>query len=268
MQLRRYGYNPARINHIFISHLHGDHVFGLFGLLSSMGMLGRKKDLHLYGPEALRDLLRHHLQYFGPLPYALKVHSPGNTADDLIYEDKHLEVRRIPLKHSTVSFGYVFREKAGLLNIRKEQIQRYGIGLEDILAIKGGNDYLDSSGRVVPNSELTHPPYRARSYAYLSDTVYDPGLVPFVEGIDLLFHESTFESRDEALAKKTMHSTAKQAASIARDAGVGRLLLGHFSGRYKNLDQMEAEAKEVFPNTTLVRDGDCYSLPRERRTIK
>ncbi|MEZ5072468.1 MAG: ribonuclease Z [Bacteroidales bacterium] len=264
MQLRRYGKNPARIHHIFISHLHGDHVFGLFGLLSTMGLMGRTQPLHLYGPEALRDLLQDHLRMFGPLPFPYVVHGPGNTAGPVVYEDKNLEVRRLPLRHRTITFGYLFREKHPLLNIRTDKIQEHGLSRAEIWQAKQGHDIGRSGGAVLSNGELTLPPYHARSYAYISDTAHMPGLAEELKGVDLLYHEATFMDKDSRLAAETGHSTASQAASLARDAGAGRLLLGHFSSRYRDLSGMAEEARSVFPATDLVTDGEVDSLPRRR----
>jgi ribonuclease Z len=254
---------PARFHHIFISHLHGDHVFGLFGLLSSMGMMGRQVPVNLYGPARLKDLMELYLEYF-PLPFTLHFHSPESSESDLIYEDEKITVNAIPLKHRTRTYGYLFREKKRLLNIRKEKIEELGLGIADMVRIKQGKDFVTSGGKVVPNRELTLPPYRQRSYAYISDTLYDPSLAAQVRGTDLLFHEATFAGSDEKLAGETMHATARQAATLARDAGVGRLLIGHFSTRYKDPGLLVEEAREIFPRTDGVNDGDRYSIPLER----
>jgi ribonuclease Z len=264
VQLRRFGYNPVRIHHIFISHLHGDHVFGLFGLLSTMGMLGRKAMLHLYGPAALGDLLRQHLGFFGSLPYEYLCHVPENEAGAIIFADAKLEVRSIPLKHRTETYAYLFREKARPLNLRKEMIPRYKLGIEDMARIKEGRDHVLGDGRIIPNHELTLPPFHRRSYAYVSDTVYDPAIAEEIASVDLLFHEATFASRDEKLARETLHSTAAQAATIAGKAGAGKLLIGHFSSRYKDSSLLLHEAQAIFPHTEAVQDGDKHSLPLER----
>ena len=234
MQIRRFGYNLSRIHHIFISHLHGDHVFGLFGLLSSMGMLGRKVPLHLYGPERLKLVIGDHLKVFGPLPYEVVIRSPGEELHGFLYQDDRITVSAIPLKHRTTTFGYLFREKRKLLNMSKEAIARYRLGIEEIARAKRGEDLVLPDGTLLPNHLLTLPPYRPRSYAYISDTLFDPGLADAVRGVDLLFHEATFSGKDERLAAETFHSTATQAAFIAREAGAGQLLIGHFSSRYRD----------------------------------
>lgn len=264
IQLRKFGLNPARIHHIFISHLHGDHVYGLFGLLSTMGMMGRKVPLHLYGPVRLKEMMNQHLSFFGQLPFELLFFAPDTESDSAIYEDEKLTVTPIPLKHRTPTFGYLFREKKKLLNVRKEQIESYGLGIADVVKIKQGEDHVLPDGRTVPNARLTLPPYHPRSYAYISDTLYDPELLPKIREVDLLFHEATFLEKDKKLAAETKHTTAAQAATLARDAKVGRLLIGHFSSRYKDYGLLEAEARDIFSPTQGVNDGEVYSLPLER----
>jgi ribonuclease Z len=264
MQLRKFGINLSRIHHIFISHLHGDHVFGLYGLLSSLGMMGRRNPLYLYGPERLEEMIRSHLQFFGPLPFELSFHHPGPVREENLYEDDKITVNAVPLKHRTKTFGYLFREKKRLLNVRKEAIREYGLGIADLVRIKQGEDITRPDGSVIDNQLLTLPPYRPRSFAYISDTLFDRELVDRIRNVDLLFHEATFSGRDEKLALETYHSTAPQAAQIAREAGVGQLLIGHFSSRYKDHSILVEEAREIFLNTAGVTDGDVYSLPQER----
>jgi len=264
IQLRKFGLNPARIHHIFISHLHGDHVYGLFGLLSTMGMMGRTIPLNLYGPLRLKEMMEQHLSFFGNLPFELHFHFPDPDSSLCIYEDDKLSVLPIPLKHRTLTFGYLFREKKKLLNVRKDQIEKYGIGIADIVRIKQGEDFTTADGSVIPCASLTLPPYRQRSYAYISDTVFDPDLVHRIRKVDLLFHEATFSEKDAKLASETKHSTAAQAAKLAKLAEVEKLLIGHFSSRYRDHSLLEEEAKAIFHNTRGVNDGDIYSLPLER----
>jgi ribonuclease Z len=264
MRLKKFGLNPARIHHIFISHLHGDHVFGLFGLLSTLGMMGRKVPLHLYGPLALSELMAYYSRYFGPLPFELIFASPAES-EEFIYENDRITVTAIPLKHRTQTFGYLFREKSRPLNVIKEQIDFYGLGLADVVKAKRGEDFVTESGERIANSRLTLPPYQRRSYAYISDTAFDPGLSEKVHGVNLLFHEATFAEKDKKLAAQTLHSTASQAATIARDAGVNKLLIGHFSTRYKDTARLEEEAREIFSHTIGVNDGDVYSVPLRRQ---
>jgi ribonuclease Z len=264
MQLRKFGHNPGRIHHIFISHLHGDHVFGLFGLLSTLGMMGRSLPLNLYGPENLKEMMEHHFAFFGRLPFALQFHSPDPSGEVFIYEDEKLTVTPLALSHRTMTYGYLFREKKRLLNLRKDRIEAFGLGIADMVKVRQGADYMSAGGKLIPNSELTFPPYRQRSYAYISDTVFDPQLAGRIRDVDLLFHEATFSDKDEKLAKQTLHSTSRQAAEIARKAGVKKLLIGHFSSRYKDHGPLVEEARLVFSATDGVNDGDVYSVPLER----
>jgi len=263
MRLKKYGLNLARIHHICISHLHGDHVFGLFGLLSSLGMMGRKVPLHLYGPPALSDLMVQYGHFFGPLPFELVIKSPTES-EAFIYENDKITITAIPLKHRTQTYGYLFREKARPLNVIKEQIETVGLGMADVVKVKRGEDFVTEDGEFIPNQRLTLPPYRRRSYAYLSDTAFDSALADQVRGVDLLFHEATFAEKDKKLATQTLHSTAAQAATIASMAGAKKLLIGHFSTRYKDPIQLVEEAREIFTPTVGVNDGDRYSIPLKR----
>jgi ribonuclease Z len=264
IQLRKFGTSPGRIHHIFISHLHGDHVFGLFGLFSTMGMTGRSSTLHLYGPDRLKEMMDQHLFIFGPLPFGLEIHRADPSGRSPVFEDEKITVTSIPLKHRTQTFGFIFREKKKALNLRKDRIEAYGLGIADMARIKGGDDFITGDGKVVPNHELTYPPYRQRSYAYISDTLFDPDLAGHIRKVDLLFHEATFDHHDEKLAAETYHSTSRQAATIAKQAEVGKLLIGHFSSRYKDHAHLVEEAREVFEPTEGVNDGDVYPIPLER----
>lgn len=262
IQLRRFRLSPARINHIFISHLHGDHVFGLFGLISSLGLMGRKAILNLYGPEGLEEMVRVHLRFFGTLPFELCFHVAREK--EVIYQDSKTEVIPVRLMHRADTFGYLFREKPRLLNVDKSKIGHYGLGVEDIKKIKEGKDHLLGDGTVVPNDALTLPPLRQRSYAYISDTAYIPEIAEQIRGVDLLFHEATFLEKDADLARQTFHSTARQAALVAKAAGAGKLLLGHFSTRYRSDDLFLAEARAVFPESVAVNDGDRFRVEQHR----
>jgi len=265
MRLKKFGLNPARIHHIFISHLHGDHVFGLFGLLSTLGMMGRKVPVHLYGPHTLEELMDYYSRFFGPLPFELIFKSPQED-EDFIFESDKITVTAIPLKHRILAFGYLFREKSKPLNVIKKQIEAYGLGIADVVKVKRGEDFITKSGELIPYSRLTLPPFHRRSYAYISDTVYDPSLADRVKGVDLLFHEATFSEKDKKLAAQTLHSTAAQAATLAKKAGVQKLLIGHFSTRYRDPAVLEDEAKEIFTHTIGVKDGDLYSVPLKRQS--
>lgn len=263
IRLRQFGINPSKIQHIFISHLHGDHVFGLFGLLSTLGMMGRKLPLHLYGPQALEEYMQSYYGIFGPLPFELVITSPAEDMD-FIFESEKLSIKAIPLKHRTPAYGYLFKEKQKPLNVIKEQIGAYGLGIADLVKVKRGEDFITESGQVIPNNQLTLPPFHQRSYAYLSDTMFKPELAEQVKGADLLFHEATFSEKDKKLAALTQHSTAREAATLAKLAGAKKLLIGHFSSRYKDPSLLENEAKEIFEESFAVNDGDIYSVPAER----
>lgn len=265
IQLRRFGINPARINHIFISHLHGDHLFGLFGLFSSYTLLGRKNDLHVYAHKNLEVTLDHYRRYFGEgMTYQIVFHPFVAVKQMEIYSDKHMTVELLPLRHSVPVAGFIFREKPRLLNLRKEAIEKYNLGIREIRRIKEGMDLIGPANEIVPNAELTLPPFKPRSYAFCTDTSFFAKLVPILSGIDMLYFEATFSEKDKKLAKITGHSTAAQAATLAKRAGVGKLLIGHFSTRYKSINGLLKEAREIFPETYAVADGDKYELVQER----
>lgn len=265
IQLRKFRVRFGRINHVFISHIHGDHVFGLFGLISSFRLMGRERPLHIYGPDPLGEMLADHMRYFrSEKSFELVIHAidPENPAT--VYEDKLLMVGSIPLKHRVPTCGYLFREKPHERNILKDKVEQYDIPVREIIRIKNGSDYTGPDGKLVPNSELTLPPYRQRSYAYCSDTLFDASIADHIRGVDLLYHEATFSASDSALAESTAHSTSEQAAEIARKAGAGKLLLGHFSSRYKDIKHIEEEARKIFPDTFAVNDGDLFEVNQER----
>jgi len=265
IQLRRYKLRFARINRVFISHIHGDHVFGIFGLFSSFQLLGRKHELHVYGPGELMELVKFYEKYFGTeQSYRIKVHPLGYNRKMLIYEDDRIEVYSFPLKHRVPTCGFLFREKQADLNLRKEAIDKYKPGIENIHKIKKGGDFLADDGSTIPNANLTLPPWKPRSYAYCSDTSFDPELAEILKGVDLLYHEATFARADEELAIATGHSSTDQAAKIALDSHAGKLLIGHFSARYKSPGILLDEAKEIFTNTVAVNDGDVFELERVR----
>jgi ribonuclease Z len=229
-----------------------------------MGMMGRHAAVSLYGPVPLQEMMEQHLSFFGPLPFELRFQCMQSDWEGPIFEDEKLTVLPILLKHRTLTFGYLFREKQRALNVRKDRIRQYGLGIADLVKVKLGEDHVDGQGRVIPNRELTLPPYRQRSYAYVSDTAFDPSLAQQLRNVDLLFHEATFSKRDEKLALQTLHSTSVQAATLAKLSGAEKLLIGHFSNRYKDHDHLVEEAREIFPDTDGVNDGDTYSVPLRR----
>lgn len=256
IQLRKFKLKFQRINHIFISHLHGDHYLGLIGLLSSMHLLGRTVDLNLYCPPELEEIIEvqfKHSQTY--LRFKIVYHHHKYIANDLIFEDNKVEVRTILLNHRIPCCGFLFTEKPLLANISKEIIQKYQIPVEQILAIKGGADFITSEGELISNSQLVSNKFKPRSYAYCSDTCYDERIIEVIKGVDLLYHEATFLNEMLPRAKETFHSTALQAATIAQKAEVHQLMIGHYSARYRDLQPLLDEAQTVFSNTILSIEG-------------
>ena len=252
MQLRRCHARFTKLSHVFISHLHGDHCFGLIGMISTFGLLGRTATLHVHGPEALGDMLRQQIQFFcRDLGYEVKFYPVDTAVHQVIYEDRSLTVESLPLCHRLPTCGFLFREKLALPHIRRVMIDFYGIPQSQINNIKNGDDWLTADGETVPNDRLVTPADAPRSYAYCSDTRYMPELVPLLEGVSTLYHESTYGDDNRLLAEKYNHSTASDAARVARDAHVRQLLLGHYSSRYDDEQVLLKEASDIFPNTLL-----------------
>lgn len=261
MQLRRSRIHFAKINAIFISHLHGDHCFGLLGLLSTFGMLGRTNKLKVYAPMSYELLFKQQVEFFMQgLEYEIEFVPVDTEKHEVIYEDKSLTVESIPLCHRMPCCGYLFREKPTLPHIRRDMIDYYEIPISQINNIKNGADWTTPDGDVIPNERLVEPADPVRSYAYCSDTKYLPKLHELVEGVSVLYHESTYTAEHQDRAKLYYHSTAEQAAMVARDAHVGKLLLGHYSARYNNEDVLLKEAKQVFENSYLSKEGLCFKI--------
>lgn len=259
MRRSRVGFN--KVMAIFISHIHGDHCFGLIGMLSSFGLLGRTMPLSIYGPKELGPILDTLLTTFcNDFDYEIKFHAVDTTRQEVVYEDRSLTVETIPLKHRLPCAGYLFREKPTLPHIRRDMIDFYRIPISQINNIKNGASWTDEEGNLIPNSRLTRPADPPRSYAYCSDTCYLPGLADMLKGVTCLYHESTYADEDEDKAQKYFHSTARQAAMVARDAGVGRLLLGHYSSKYNTEDVLLQQAKEVFAESSLTSEGMVVTL--------
>ena len=256
IQLRKFKLKFQRINHIFISHLHGDHYLGLIGLLSSMHLLGRTVDLHLYCPAELEEIIQVQLKHSQTtLRFNIVYHPHKFISNDLIFEDSKVEVRTILLNHRIPCCGFLFTEKPLLANISKETLQKYHIPADQIVAIKGGADFITPEGEVIPNYKIVTNKMKPRSYAYCSDTCYDERIVEVIKGVDLLYHEATFLNEMLPRAKETYHSTALQAATIAKKAEVHQLMIGHYSARYKDLQPLLDEAQTVFSNTVLSIEG-------------
>lgn len=261
LKLRGASQSFQRIGHIFISHLHGDHYLGVQGLLSTMHLLGRTKAIHLYAHEDLQVITEHQLRlsksYFR---FPLIWHKLDYSGINLIADLKHLEVYSFPLKHGIATCGFLLREKPKLRNIIPERITEYNIPIARIRQVKAGADLVLESGEVIPNAQLTRDPLPPRSYAYCSDTAFTEQTAEYVHGVDLLYHESTFLQAQHARAVQTKHSTAIEAATVAKLAGVGQLLLGHFSARYKQIDDFQREAAQVFARSVLSVEGITYPI--------
>lgn len=261
IQMNRYKIKFHRINHIFISHLHGDHYLGLVGLLSTMHLQGRLMDLHIYCQEPLKEIIDIQLKYSETnLRFPLHYHFLDPKKSELIYDDETLQVRTIILNHRIPCTGFLFNEKSGLRKLIKEKLYEYQIPVSYFQELKNGKDFVTPEGIKIPNAEITIPPKIPRSYAFCSDTCYDESIIPFLENVDLLYHEATFLSDKLERAIETFHTTAAQAGLIAKKAKAKRLIIGHFSARYKSLYPLLEEAKEVFSQTTLAIEGDRFKI--------
>ena len=261
IQLRRARIHFSKIIAVFISHLHGDHCFGLPGMISTFGMTGRTAPLHIYAPAAFEPILEQTLSFFCQgLEFKVVFHAVDTTQNKVVYEDRSLTVETIPLQHRIDCCGYLFREKPILPHIRRDMIDFYKIPISQINNIKAGADWVTAEGEVIANSRLTTPAEPARSYAYCSDTRYIKTLHELVKGVSTLYHESTYSAEDAERARLYWHSTSQDAAKVARDASVGKLLLGHFSARYNNESQLLEEAKEIFPNSYLTCEGATFDI--------
>lgn len=262
IQLRRFKFKIQRVDHIFISHLHGDHFFGLPGLLGSMHLLGREKVLHIYSPPGLEEIIKtinYHSKTF--LKYEVVFHTINKENErKIIFEGEKLSVEPIVMNHRIPCYGFLFQEKEPLRNILKKKIEEYHIPLNQIHEIKRGADFISPKGKIITNSEITTPPPLPRSYAYCSDTLFNESYIEQIKNVNLLYHEATFGSEMIERAKETYHCTAKQAATIAQKANVGQLIIGHYSARYKELDPLQQEASAIFSNTLLAIEGTTYRI--------
>ena len=264
-QMRKYKVGFSKIDHIFISHLHGDHFYGLVGLLSTYGILSREKELHVYGPKGIKEVTLLQLKISqSHAKYDIIFHELSSKKSELIFEDEKVSVTTIPLNHRVYTNGYLFKEKEKPKNLHIDNIKNYPeIDRADYLNIKAGKDITLTTGEIVPNDELTLPPKKALSYAFCSDTMFKPDIVPIIKEVDLLYHEATFLEDREDLAKKTKHATSKQAAQIAKEANAKQLVIGHYSGRYKDISLFQKEAQEIFKNTELAEPGKKFNIDAE-----
>ena len=261
MQLRKSRLKFSRLNHIFISHLHGDHCFGLMGLISTFGLLGRTAELHIHSPKGLEELLTPMLNFFcHTLAYKVIFHEFDTRQTSVVYEDRSMTVTTIPLQHRIPCCGFLFAEKARPNHIIRDMVDFYKVPVYELNRIKNGSDYVTPEGEVIANTRLTRPSDPPRKYAYCSDTIFRPEIVEQLSGVDFLFHEATFAESELARAKETYHTTAAQAARIALEAGVRQLVIGHFSARYEDESILLKEASAVFPNTILAKENLCISL--------
>lgn len=261
VQMHKMRIKFSRLNHIFISHLHGDHCFGLPGLISTFGMLGRTATLHIHAPKEIEDYLLPILKLFNQyLPYKVHLNIIDPTQHTLVMEDRSLEVYSIPLHHRIPTCGFLFKEKQKEDHLVKEMADFYQIPIKLMRGIKQGEDFITAEGEIIPNSRLTRPAVPAKKYAYCSDTAYYPPVIPIIKEVDLLYHEATFAECDAVRAKETYHTTAKQAAEIARSAQVKKLLIGHFSARYEDDQPLKEEADTIYPDTILAKEGLTLSL--------
>lgn len=262
VQLRKNRVKIQNINQVFISHLHGDHFFGLVGLLSTMHLLGRRSELHIHGPKGLEEIVAIQIRNAdSQLSFDMIFHTVEKSGA-LLYEDSKIKISALPLKHRIPCYGFHFQEKKGLRKLDGLKLFEHNIPIYARKSIAEGEDFRSEDGVVVKNKELTKDPPKPLSYAFCSDTAYYEKLIEFISGVDLLYHEATFLESERDRAKKTYHSTAKDAATIANMANANQLLLGHFSNRYKNKDGFLQEARNVFKNTDVAEEGKSYIVSK------
>ena len=261
VQLRKNKIKFSKINHVFISHLHGDHCYGLIGLVSTFMLLNRENDLHIYGPKGIKEIITLQLRLSNSwTAYQLFFHELTATESEVIFEDEKVIVKTIPLKHRIYTNGFLFQEKLGERKLDINAVQEYEIETCYFQNIKNGKDITLNDGRVISNDKLSFDAEPPKSYAFCSDTVYDETIVPLIKDVDVLYHESTFLDSEEHLSEKTMHSTAKQAATIALKANVKTLILGHYSTRYSSIEMFKEQAQTIFPSILLADDGKSFTF--------
>ena len=267
VQLRKNKIKFSKINHIFISHLHGDHFYGLVGLISTFMLLNRQTDLHVYGPKGIKEIILLQLKYSNSYTgYNLYFHELDSKESEVVYEDDKVIVKTIPLKHRIYTNGYLFEEKPRERKLNIAAVEDNEIGICYYQNIKNGKDVLLENGKKIPNSELSFDPIASMKYAFCSDTIYDESIISIIKEVDVLYHETTFLESEIEKAEKTMHSTAKQAATIAKKANVKNLILGHYSTRYVSIDLFKEEAETIFSKVFLGDDGKTFEF--ENLSIK
>ena len=261
VQLRKNKIKFSKINHVFISHLHGDHFFGLIGLVSTFSLLGRTTELHIHGPKGIKEIITMQLRLSNSWTnYDLIFHELQSKESEIIYEDDKVLVKTIPLHHRVYTNGFLFQEKVGARKLNADAVQDYEIESCYYQNIKNGKDIMLEDGRLIENDKLTFAPVPAKSYAFCSDTAYHEGIIPIIQNADVLYHEATFLQSEESLAKKTLHSTAKEAAMIALKSNVKQLILGHYSTRYESIEMFKQEAETIFPDVLLADDGTSFEF--------
>lgn len=260
-RMLKYRIKRANLNHIFISHLHGDHFFGLIGLIHTLNLSGRKADLHIFGPKGLKEIIDvHQKDYEDRMNYKVIITELNYGQKELIYESNLIEVYTLPLLHRIECNGFLFKEKPHQRKMRTEYIDKYNIPYQAIQGIKDGNDFTCENGEVIKNKDLTFPAPPSRAYAFCSDTAYNEALIPLIKGANLLYHEATFMKNAEERAKETHHSTTEQAGIIAKKAKVNKLIIGHFSARYKDLTPLLSETQKQFTNSALAHEGKVFEI--------
>ena len=264
-QMARCGISPLKLRAVFISHLHGDHVFGLFPLLSTLGLYGRRTPLKIYAPRPFGEALEGFLRLFeSDLPYTPEWVEVDTTKHQIIFENDTTEIWSLPLRHRVPTAGYLFRQKEPALNVTKYAIERYELDMHQIVAAKRGEDIELASGEIISNSLLTYRPYPPMSYAYCSDTNYSARLAKMCEGVDMLYHEATYDASMQKMAKLRGHSSTTDAAKVAKMASAGKLLIGHFSSRYKELEPLLQECREIFPETYIAEEKQTFTILEKR----
>lgn len=261
VQLRKNKVKFSKIKHIFISHLHGDHFYGLIGLISTFMLLNREAELHVYGPKGIKEIITLQLKLSNSwTSYPLYFHELSSKEPEVLLDDKKVSVETIPLNHRIYTNGFLFREKPGERKLLMDKVLNYDIEVAYYRGIKKGKDVVLEDGTIIPNKELTADPEPSKSYAFCSDTKYDPSIIPQIRNVSVLYHESTFLEAHASLASPTKHSTAREAAEVARAAEVGTLILGHYSTRYEDYSLFKKEAEQVFGNVLLSDDGKIFDF--------